>query len=58
VRNFAATANMNLDNRYRQHVRAAFELGIYTNRTASATSPLSVREILRILVELDKRVRL
>ena len=59
IRNFAITNNMTgLDNKYRQHVRAAFELGIYTDRNMRPESAVKVREILKILVDLDKRVKL
>jgi len=59
VRNFTLTNNMtNLDNKYRMHVRAAFELEIYAEPNMNPTSPVKIREILSMLAELDKRVKL
>lgn len=58
IRNFAITNNMTgLENKYRQHVRAAFELGIYSDRNMKPGAVVKVREILKILVDLDKRVK-
>jgi hypothetical protein len=59
IRNQAATANIaGIDNAYRQSIRAAFELGIYTDRDMKANDPIKLRDFIQMLTNMDSRVRL
>jgi hypothetical protein len=56
VRNFQNTAGMQLDNRYAQAVRAAFEVGMITDNSFNPAGPITIGEFLNMLAELTSRV--
>jgi hypothetical protein len=56
IRNFQNTAGMQLDSRYAQAVRAAFEIGILTDPYFDPAGPITIGEFLNILAELTSRV--
>ena len=59
IRNQAATANIaGIDNAFRQSIRAAFELGIFTDRNMRPNDPITTRDFLQMLTNMDARVRL
>ncbi|MCL2874345.1 MAG: hypothetical protein FWE29_05365 [Defluviitaleaceae bacterium] len=59
IRNQAATANIQgIDNAFRQSIRAAFELGIYTNRNMRPNDPISLQDFLQMLTNMDAVVRI
>jgi len=58
IRNFVHTANMNLDSRYAQAVRAAFELELVTDYDLNPAGPITIGEFLNMLAILDARVPL
>ncbi|MCL2168399.1 MAG: hypothetical protein FWB74_00065 [Defluviitaleaceae bacterium] len=59
ISNFNNLAGINgIDNRYRTHIQAAFELGIFTNQAMNPTAPMTVGDFLRMLIALDQRVGL
>jgi hypothetical protein len=58
IRNHTHTANMTLDTRYAQAVRAAFELGMINSLIFQPVSPVTVGDFLDMLAALDGRVGL
>ena len=59
IRNQAATANIaGIDNTFRPSIRAAFELGIFTDRNMRPNDPINLRDFLQMLTNMDARVRL
>jgi len=59
IRNHAATANIQgIDTNFMQSIRAAFELGIYTNREMRPNNPITVGEFLQMLTNIDSIIRL
>jgi len=58
IRNFQNTAGMQLDNRYAQAVRAAFEIEMVSDTTFDPAGPITIGEFLNILAELTSRVPL
>ena len=58
IRNFQNTADMNLDNRFAQAVRAAFEVGLVTDTQMNPEGPLTIGEFLDILAALNARLPL
>jgi hypothetical protein len=56
IRNHQRTANMALDPRYAQAVRAAFEIGIITE--LQPQMPTTIGDLLEMLAILDARVGL
>ena len=57
VNNMVRTANMGLDTRYAEAVRAAFELGIITDNTMNPSGSVTIGEFLDMLTRLNARVR-
>jgi hypothetical protein len=57
IRDFRRTAEMNLDRRYAQAVRAAFEVGILTDTGFNPTAAITVGEFLEMLGNFNSRVR-
>jgi hypothetical protein len=57
IRNFANTADMELDPRYAQAVRAAFDIGIVTDTYMDPAGPITIGEFMDILSVLNARVR-
>jgi hypothetical protein len=58
IRNHQNTANMTLDSRYAQAVRAAFEIGIVNDRNLQPATPVTIGDLLDLLAALDTRVGL
>ncbi len=58
IRNYNATANMALDDKYKQSVRAAFELGFYSDTGMDPKAPMTIGEMLRLLGILDTKTKL
>jgi hypothetical protein len=56
VRNFRNTQGMQLDNRYAQAVRAAFEIGMVTDTEIDPAGPITIGEFLNMLAELTSRI--
>lgn len=58
ISNFGRTANISLDDKYKQSVRAAFEVGIYNNDRMQPNAPVTIKELLDILGILDSKSKL
>ncbi|MDR1531684.1 MAG: hypothetical protein LBS62_05800 [Clostridiales bacterium] len=59
IRNYNTTANIEgLDDRYKQSVRAAFEVGLFNNKYVDPRQPIKVKEILDLLAKLDAKAQL
>lgn len=57
ITNFGAIANVqNLDDRYRQSVSAALQLGLFTDSNFNARGQISIRELFNMLGTLDARL--
>ncbi|MCL2578192.1 MAG: hypothetical protein FWE27_09125 [Defluviitaleaceae bacterium] len=57
ITNTARTSGMNLDTRYAQSVRAAFELGFITNDSLNPAGSITIGEFLDMLTLLNSRAR-
>ena len=58
IRNHAALNNIQgINPNYAQALRAAFELGIVTDIFMQPNAPITIREMLELLTELDRKVR-
>ncbi|MCL2224166.1 MAG: hypothetical protein FWB96_04255 [Defluviitaleaceae bacterium] len=57
INNMARTANMTLDPRYAQAVRAAFELGLVTDDTLNPAGSMTTGALMDMLALLNARVR-
>jgi len=58
IRNQQSTAGMNLDNRYAQAVRAAFELNLINAYNFQPANPTTIGDLLDMLASLDARIGL
>ena len=59
ISNFNAAGNINgIDTRFRPAIQAAFELGIYTNANMNPTAPITVEDVLRMILAINQRVTL
>ena len=57
ITNFGAVANVqNLDDRYRQSVSAALQLGLFTDSSFNARGTVTIRELFNMLGTLDARI--
>ena len=59
ISNFNNGGNISgVDARYRTAVAAAFELGIFTNTNMNPNAPISVEEVLRMILAVNRRTPL
>jgi len=57
IRNFQNTAGMDLDQRFAQAVRAAFEVGIVSDSSINPAGSMTIGEFLNMMALLSNRVR-
>ncbi len=59
IRNLSQTASITgIDPEYLQSVRAAYELGIYTDKNMSPQNAISIKDFLQLLVNINNKVKL
>ncbi|MDR2183485.1 MAG: hypothetical protein LBE55_04865 [Clostridiales bacterium] len=59
ISNFNAAGNISgIDARFRPSIQAAFELNLYTNADMNPTAPISVEDVLRMILAINQRVPL
>ncbi|MDR1689320.1 MAG: fibronectin type III domain-containing protein [Clostridiales bacterium] len=59
IRNLGATANISgMNENYKQHIRAAFELGIYTNTKMQPKGSITIKDLFEMLGKLDAKVKM
>jgi len=59
ISNFNAASGINgIDARFRPSIQAAFELNLYTNANMNPTAPITVEDVLRMILAINQRVPL
>jgi len=59
ISNFnAASGITGIDARFRPAIQAAFELGLYDNANMNPTAPITVNDVLRMILAINQRVPL
>jgi hypothetical protein len=59
ISNFNAASGISgIDTRFRPAIQAAFELNIYTNAEMNPTAPITIEDVLRMILAINQRVPL
>ena len=59
ISNFNAASGINgIDARFRPSIQAAFELNLYSNANMNPTAPITVEDVLRMILAINQRVPL
>ena len=59
ISNFNAASGISgIDARFRPSIQAAFELNLYTNANMNPTAPISVEDVLRMILAINQKVPL
>lgn len=59
IRNYGATQNITgMNDNYKQHIRAAFELGIYTDSQMQPKGNITIQDLFEMLGRLDAKLNL
>jgi len=59
ISNFNSASGLNgVDVRFRPAIQAAFELNLYTNANMNPTAPITIEDVLRMILAINQRVTL